>query len=127
MPARALLTVVLVVGLGCGGSGNYTASAPPPCTSANATTITAASTVSLQSPMAFSPSCITTTTGTSITFRNNDTIQHTVTDLDKQPPAFDSGALNPGQTFQHTYAAAGTFNVYCTIHGSVMRATIIVQ
>jgi plastocyanin len=50
-----------------------------------------------------------------------------VTDLDASPPAFGSGALTSGASFQRAFNSAGTHHVYCTIHGTVMQATIIVQ
>jgi plastocyanin len=38
---------------------------------------------------------------------------------------WDSGVRSSG-TFSHTFAAAGTFPYFCTVHGSAMTGTVIV-
>src|SRR5262245_17941275 len=40
--------------------------------------------------------------------------------------AWDSGA-GSGMTFTHTFPQAGTFPYFCTVHGSMMQGTVIVQ
>jgi len=40
-------------------------------------------------------------------------------------PAFDSGPLGPGATFEVTFGAEGTFNYHCGIH-PIMQAKVIV-
>jgi plastocyanin len=70
---------------------------------------------------------MSTAAGTTLTFRNDDSATHTVTDLDHPTPAFDSGNLAFKDTFLHAFATAGTYRVYCTIHGQQMQATIMVQ
>ena len=39
---------------------------------------------------------------------------------------FDSGVLNSGATFSHTFDAEGTFPYYCKVHGPPMNGTIVV-
>jgi plastocyanin len=51
---------------------------------------------------------------TTVTWRNDDSVAHTVTANDG---SFDSGTLQPGQSFSHTFTSAGTFSYYCAIHG----------
>jgi len=108
----------------CGGSyggGGETSG----CTVANATAVT--SSVALKGT-AFVPNCAKTTVGTALTFTNQDSIVHTVTARSGQPETFDSGNLNPGLTFSHTFAIAGTYNIVCTIHESMgMTMTLFVQ
>jgi plastocyanin len=59
-----------------------------------------------------------------VTWTNNDTAAHTITADDG---SFDSGNLNPGDTFTHTFAtAAGTVAYHCNYHPN-MVATIVVQ
>ncbi len=120
-----ITATAFALGLGCGGSSSGSGAAG--CTVDTATAVTTATVIALRSPMTFSPSCMKTSAGTVLTFRNDDAIQHTVTDLDHQPPTFDSGPLSPAATYQHAYAAAGTYKVYCTIHGVAMQATVFVQ
>jgi plastocyanin len=70
----------------------------------------------------FSPRSITIAKGTTVTWTNMDTAQHTVTSDSK---VFDSGFLNPGGTFQFTFDTPGTYTYHCNIHPS-MTGTITV-
>jgi plastocyanin len=73
--------------------------------------------------MAFSPSSLTVTSGTTVKWTNNDGVTHTVTS-DKN--TFDSGNLNSSKTFSFTFATAGTYKYHCSIH-TTMTGTIVVQ
>ena len=63
----------------------------------------------------FSPQNITVRPGTTIVWINNGTMQHTVT---SDNGLFDSGALNPGQSFSYTFGGMGTFGYHCRFHGN---------
>lgn len=71
---------------------------------------------------AFAPSAIRITPGTTITWINTGVAPHTVTD---RAGAFDSGILNRGDTYSHTFATPGTFQLLCSIHPD-MHATVTV-
>lgn len=73
--------------------------------------------------MAFSPSTITVTAGTTVTWTNKDGVAHTVT---SNTGSFDSGSINPNGTYSHMFSTAGTFPYKCTIHPT-MTATVIVN
>ena len=81
---------------------------------------------------AYSPRTATVPVGTTITWTNNDSVIHTVTSGSSDGSkgtadgTFDSGNLASGDTFKHTFDAAGTFDYYCTPH-PWMRATIVVE
>ena len=79
--------------------------------------------------MAFSPTSLTVTVGTKVTFQNKDTVDHTVTNgKDGKPDAnaaFDK-SLPAGQSVDITFDKAGTFKVTCKIHSS-MNMTVTVQ
>jgi plastocyanin len=82
----------------------------------------AANTISINN-FAFSPSTITVSAGTEITFINNDSKTHRpIGDSN----AFDFGQLAPGQSSKQTLTQAGTFPYKCSIHPS-MTGTIIVK
>jgi plastocyanin len=72
--------------------------------------------------MAFSPSTITVTAGTTVTWTNKDGVAHTVT----SSGSFDSKSINPNGTYSHLFSTAGTFPYICTIHPT-MTATVIVN
>ncbi len=69
----------------------------------------------------FSPASLTVAVGDTVTWTNVDDSPHTVT----ATAAFDSGNLNGGQTFSHTFEETGTFTYVCLYHDE-MVATITV-
>lgn len=71
----------------------------------------------------YSPKTLTVTVGTTVTWKNTDSVQHSVT---SNTGVFDSGLFSPGGTFTYTFNTAGTYPYYCTIHAG-MVGTIIVQ
>src|SRR5215210_8604443 len=74
---------------------------------------------------AFNPPNITVAPGTTVTWVNNDQAPHTVTATDPAG-AFDSGTLQPGQSFSVTFTQPGTtYAYYCVIHPS-MTGTVTV-
>lgn len=60
--------------------------------------------------------------GTTVEWRNNDPLPHTVTAVGK---SFDSGLIQPGKTFRHTFTKAGTFDFFCTPH-PFMKGVVVV-
>ncbi len=48
-----------------------------------------------------------------VTWTNDDSAAHTVTSTTN---VFDSGNLNPGDTFPRTFTQPGTFNYFCRYH-----------
>src|SRR5436190_24184837 len=72
--------------------------------------------------MAFSPASLSVTSGTTVTWVNNDEIAHTVTADDG---TFDSGSIAPGNSFTHTFSSVGTVNYHCSIHPMMKGAVTI--
>jgi plastocyanin len=69
----------------------------------------------------FGPASLDVTPGTSVTWTNDGVVPHTVTFEDGP----DSGTLDGGATFDHTFDAAGQFSYICRFHPT-MRGTITV-
>ena len=61
----------------------------------------------------YRPAALHVRPGTAVTFVNNDAEVHTVTSVDR---AFDSGTINPGQRWKHTFARPGRYAFRCTYH-----------
>ena len=61
--------------------------------------------------------------GSTVEWKNNDPLPHTVTAADK---SFDSGNIMPGQTWKHTFTKPGTYSFYCTPH-PFMKGVIVVR
>jgi nitrite reductase (NO-forming) len=73
----------------------------------------------------YSPSTITVVIGvnSTVVWTNADTMEHTVTATDK---SFDSGLIEPGQSFTWTFTSPGTYTYFCAIH-PWMKGTVIVK
>jgi plastocyanin len=71
----------------------------------------------------YSPQSITVVMGVNntVVWTNNDNVMHTVVANDNSY----SGTLNPGDTFAHTFTAAGVYDYHCSIH-SFMTGSVTV-
>ena len=81
------------------------------------------------SSLTFSPQNITVVIGTNATIQwsNDGTVTHTTTSLPGDPQSWNSGDLNPSDTFTLAFSTAGTYHYYCTIHGLIMSGYVIVK
>lgn len=73
---------------------------------------------------AFSPARLEISAGTTVAWTNMDNVPHTVTADDR---SFDSGRLDNGATFRHTFDKPGTYTYHCQFHSASMKATIVVK
>lgn len=74
----------------------------------------------------YNPSTYNATAGSTVIWRNDGGINHTVTNATATPDgtAFDSLAIgHNGGTYSHVFATKGTYHYYCTIH-AWMKGTI---
>jgi plastocyanin len=73
----------------------------------------------------YTPTDITVVVGVNntVTWVNNDNMAHTVTASDG---SFDSGNLNPGAAYVHTFTSPGIYHYICTYH-IWMQGTVTVQ
>jgi plastocyanin len=114
--AAALLLTLL--GAGCGSSS--------PSESAGTTTASTApsddSTVTIDD-FAFGPGSMSVAAGTTVTWTNEDSAPHTVTADDD---SWTSETLATGDSFTHTFDAAGTVAYHCALHPR-MTASVVVE
>lgn len=71
----------------------------------------------------FAPLELNITTGTNVTFVNEGTRTHTVTIHhvgDDMATWVKDTTITSGQSTQYTFAAGGTYHVWCRFHGSMM-------
>lgn len=74
--------------------------------------------------ISFYPSTVTVAVGVTLGWVNNDTVPHTVI---AREGAFGSPPLKPGEGFSYTFATAGVFEYFCSIHPEQMKAKIEVR
>jgi plastocyanin len=75
---------------------------------------------------AFAPQIVRVAVGGSVEWSNDGRAAHTVTADDD---SWDSGNLDPGQEFDHSFDQAGVYTYYCRYHGSPgagMTGTVVV-
>jgi plastocyanin len=73
--------------------------------------------VGIKHAKSFSPNRIDIKVGDMVTWTNDHREAHTVT---SKSSAFDSGDIQPGQSYSHTFDKAGSFQYYCVIHPSMI-------
>ena len=72
--------------------------------------------------LTFDPGTVTIQVGDTVTWTNNDSVQHTATSGDG---SFD-GDMQPGESFSFTFEDEGTFDYICEIHPD-MEGTVVVE
>jgi plastocyanin len=87
------------------------------------TTSTTATNEVVMQNLAFEPATLKIRAETVVTWRNDDSMSHTVTARDG---SFESSTMSHGGTFSFTFTQKGTFEYYCKIHPS-MKGSIIVE
>ena len=94
-------------------------------TSSNSNQTAATGNIDIKNMM-FTPSQISVAKGGTVTWTNNDSTAHTVTDDLSNVGGPASGNIQPGSTYSYTFDKAGSYQYHCSIHPS-MRGTIVVK
>jgi plastocyanin len=103
----ALLVLAVAALAGCGSKSSPTN--PMPKSTANQVTISG-----------FAFSALTVPMGTTVTWKNNDSMSHTATSDASSAFAFDTGVIAAGATSTGiAFTQAGTFTYHCSIHSSM--------
>jgi amicyanin len=72
----------------------------------------------------FGPAALTVPAGTTVTWTNQDDVPHTV--VSAEGKEFKSPALDTDQKFSYTFAKAGTYAYFCSVHPR-MTGKVVVQ
>ena len=115
----ALVFAAVVALAACGGGGS--GSAPPTAPPAPVDRRGEANVEVVAQGNLFVPETVIVSPGTTVTWKNADTIAHNVK---KAAPAQDFGGpfgvevggFGPGATYSFTFANPGTYDYFCTIH-----------
>ena len=107
-PALALLTALLLVA----------------CAQAGPATPVATDQVDLPRSYKFAPADIIVSTGTTVTWTNNDNFTHSVRLLDGDGSPL---VMKPGDQVTHTFDAVGTFRYDCSFHPKDMKGSVLVR
>jgi len=101
--------------------------------------------VTMTDDLAFEPDRVSVSVGDTVVWENPETVDHSVTAFEDQLPdgaayfasgGFDSedrareryrtGAVEQGETYEHTFETAGSFPYFCIPHEYSMRGTVVV-
>jgi plastocyanin len=119
--AVALLSLFILAGCGSKTTGTTTQDQTTTQNSGNTTTAqTGPVSINIKG-FAFQPADVTIKAGSEVTWINDDSATHTVVGN-----GFESGNLATGQTYKHTFDAAGVYSYHCGIHPN-MQGKITVQ
>jgi plastocyanin len=113
--ALTLAAATLLFFLSCGKKDS---SNPYP----GSTDVVNSNTVSIYN-MSFASKNISVAKGTTVTWTNDDDMQHTVTADDN---SFTSPALKVGDTYTHTFDNIGTISYHCSFHTG-MKGSVAVK
>jgi len=70
----------------------------------------------------FSPAELKVPVGATVTWTNHDDIPHTVVSTDK---VFKSKVMDTNEQYSFTFASAGTFTYFCSIHPKMLAKVIV--
>lgn len=73
--------------------------------------------------MTFNPKRLEIAPGTTVTWSNNDQLVHTITADDG---SWDSGPIEPGKSWSHTFTQPGEYAFHCTPH-PFMKSVVVVR
>lgn len=127
LKACAGMLLAMLALAACGSSADTSSdgsatTSPGPTSAATNRPAAIATTVGINS-FAFSADTVTVAAGTTVTWTNEQDVEHTATADDD---SFDSGNMAAGDTFEHAFNAIGTFTYLCSIH-PYMTGTIVVE
>ena len=117
-----MVVAAILIILGIAGFFFFRGSGSKTSTSSGTKTTNVPNSVSIEN-FSFKPGELTVKKGTVVTWTNNDSVTHTVV---SDSNIFDSGNIDPGATFKHTFDQSGTFTYHCRIHPS-MTGKVVVQ
>jgi amicyanin len=110
------LALAVMIAMVLAGSPNFSANAQQPGAKAAEVKI---------DNFSFAPATIMVSAGTTVTWTNRDDIPHTVVSTD-EAKAFKSKVLDTDEKFSFTFAKAGTYPYFCSIHPK-MTGKVVVQ
>jgi plastocyanin len=121
LAAAAIALLALVAAPACSGGDDDSAQGAASGETSSAGTSATGDAVDIED-FQYEPSPARVKAGTAVTFTNKDGFAHTVTADDK---SFDSGNLDEGDTFEHTFDEPGTYEYFCAVHNSMTGSVVV--
>ena len=118
-----MVSSLIALTVACGGYSSEP-SPTPTATPGNgpATAVTIPSNAETLGNRAYAPDNLSVDVGTTVTWTNNDFVDHTTT---SDGTGWNSGVVAPGGKFSVTFQSAGTFPYHCTIHPGMVGTVVV--
>ena len=117
--ALGLLTATLLI-VGCGQDEASSAYGEAEAVSVDADTVT----VEMRS-LQFEPQAIRVQPGTTVTWVNEDPVNHNVRQVESYFLSPD--VMEPGERYEFTFEEPGSYRYQCTVHHPTMNGVVIVE
>ena len=132
-----IVTVVIVVATVFSSNTDFAiAFGEPNASTAPSATVTPSPTAALNVTTVatkdnyYVPANLTVNVGTTVVWTNEGTDIHTATSYATGPGGtgyiWNSGILNPKQSYNYTFTQTGTFNYFCGVHPTIMFGQVVV-
>jgi plastocyanin len=114
---------LLIVTVGCGSNSPSPATpSPAPAPGGPSASVAIPMGASTLGNKAFSPDDLDIAAGTSVTWKNTDSVAHTST---SDANGWNSGTVAPGGQFSVAFPTAGTFPYHCAIHPGMVGTVVV--
>jgi plastocyanin len=77
--------------------------------------------------ISFNPSNVSVKVGDTVTWTNDESVQHDVTADDGSFKSGPSGGMKQGDKFEHSFNKAGAYAYKCTIHPNMTGKVVVTQ
>jgi len=112
----ALALAALVATASCGGY-----SSPTTPTTVTGTAVSIPMGASALGSAAYVPNPVTISVGGTVTWTNNDSMNHTAT----SDTGVFTGSMAPGAKYSYTFPSRGTFAYHCTLHPGMVGSVVV--
>ena len=120
-----MIAVLVITFAACSKSGGNSDPKPDPNPDPTPPTTTPVATAAVSiKDFAYSKATVNLKVGGTVTWTNEDTTPHTVTD---QGGAFDSQSIAANAKYAYTFPTAGTYTYHCTFHSTMASAKVVVS
>ena len=121
-----VILALMLSAIGCGGNSSPSSPSvtpsPTPTQGSEASSVVIPVGAESLGNAAYSPDSLSIAVGSTVTWRNTDSVAHTTT---SNGNAFDSGSVRAGGQFSFTFQNAGTFAYHCTIHPGMIGTVVV--
>ncbi len=111
----------------CGDSSSSSSSSKKKSKKKKSSTTTTGGPGVVMQNIQFDPKAVSVKVGNTVTWSNNESVQHDVTADDGSFKSGPAGGMKQGDNYEHTFDKAGSFAYKCTIHPNMTGTVEVTQ